>query len=186
MARTSFLTFLPFLLIAKGAQVEAVGFALALVFAGGAAGKLLCGLVAERVGIIRTVVITEVMTGAGMLVLVVLPLGWALALLPVIGLALNGTSSVLYGTIADFTERERQARAFGLFYTLGIGAGALAPPLFGGISDMTGVAAAVSTAISEIKPRAFRISFSRPERLANARLPAATPTVPRPTATFGF
>ncbi len=137
--RTPFLTFVPFLLIAKGAEVETVGFALALIFAGGAAGKLLCGLAAERVGIVRTVVLTEVATGAGILLLVMLPLGWALALLPLVGLALNGTSSVLYGTVGDFVEAERRSRAFGLFYTLGIGAGALAPVAFGLLSDQSGI-----------------------------------------------
>jgi MFS family permease len=142
--RTPFLTFVPFLLIAKGAQVEAVGFALALIFAGGAAGKLLCGLAAERVGILRTVVLTEVATGAGILVLVFLPLGWALALLPLVGAALNGTSSVLYGTVGDFVDAERRSRAFGLFYTLGIGAGALSPVIFGVLSDFSGVEAALS------------------------------------------
>ena len=141
--RTPFLTFVPFLLIAKGAQVEAVGFALALIFAGGAAGKLLCGLAAERVGILRTVVLTEVATGAGILVLVFLPLGWALALLPLVGAALNGTSSVLYGTVGDFVDAERRSRAFGLFYTLGIGAGALSPVIFGVLSDFSGVEAAL-------------------------------------------
>ncbi|MDH3593787.1 MAG: MFS transporter [Rhodospirillales bacterium] len=137
--RTPFLTFVPFLLIAKGAQVETVGFALALIFAGGAAGKLICGLAAERVGIIRTVVLTEVATGAGILVLVFLPLGWALALLPLVGAALNGTSSVLYGTVGDFVAAERRSRAFGLFYTLGIGAGALSPVAFGLLSDHSGI-----------------------------------------------
>lgn len=137
--RTPFLTFVPFLLIAKGAEVETVGFALALIFGGGAAGKLLCGLAAERVGIVRTVVLTEVATGAGILLLVMLPLGWVLALLPLVGLALNGTSSVLYGTVGDFVEAERRSRAFGLFYTLGIGAGALAPVAFGILSDHSGV-----------------------------------------------
>jgi MFS family permease len=137
--RTSFLTFVPFLLIAKGAEVRAVGFALALIFAGGAAGKLLCGLIAERVGILRTVALSEVATGAGILLLVTLPLGWALALLPLVGLALNGTSSVLYGTIGDFVEAERRSRAFGLFYTLGIGAGALAPVACGLLSDQSGI-----------------------------------------------
>jgi MFS family permease len=137
--RTPFLTFVPFLLIAKGAEVGAVGFALALIFAGGAAGKLLCGLAAERVGIVRTVVLTEIATGAGILLLVMLPLGWALALLPLVGLALNGTSSVLYGTVGDFVEAERRPRAFGLFYTLGIGAGALAPVAFGVLSDQSGI-----------------------------------------------
>lgn len=138
-ARLSFLTFMPFLLITKGAAMESVGFALALVFVGGAAGKLLCGLVAERVGIVRTTIITEVATGGLILALIALPLTPALFLLPVLGVALNGTSSVLYGTVGDFIDPNRQARAFGLFYTLGVGTGALSPLLFGAISDAGGV-----------------------------------------------
>ena len=138
-ARLAFLTFMPFLLIAKGAAVESVGFALALVFTGGAAGKLLCGLIAERVGIVRTTVITEIATGGLILVLVAVPMIPALFLLPVLGVALNGTLSVLYGTVSDFIEPDRQARAFGLFYTLGVGTGALAPLLFGVISDAGGI-----------------------------------------------
>jgi MFS transporter, FSR family, fosmidomycin resistance protein len=43
--RMGFLTFLPFLLQAKGAGVSEIGMALSLVFAGGAAGKLVCGFV---------------------------------------------------------------------------------------------------------------------------------------------
>ncbi len=144
--RTGFLTFVPFLLIAKGAPLESVGFALALIFAGGAAGKLLCGLLAERVGIIRSVVLTEIMTGGGIILLLALPLWPALALLPLVGLALNGTSSVLYGTLGDFVSPERQSRAFGLFYTLGIGAGALAPMLYGLLSDLTGVPVTLTVA----------------------------------------
>ena len=38
--RMAFLTFLPFVLTAKGASLQTVGLALTLVFAGGAAGKL--------------------------------------------------------------------------------------------------------------------------------------------------
>jgi len=138
-SRTAFLTFVPFLLIAKGAAVESVGFALALIFAGGAAGKFLCGFLADRVGIIRTVVVTELATGAGILALLFLPLGGALVLLPLVGMALNGTSSVLYGTVTDFVSPERQSRAFGLFYTIGIGASAVAPAIFGVVSDGAGV-----------------------------------------------
>lgn len=69
--RTAFLTFLPFLLIAKGLPVETVGFALALVFGGGAAGKVLCGIGAARFGIIRTAVVTELITSIGILLLLV-------------------------------------------------------------------------------------------------------------------
>ncbi len=143
-ARLSFLTFLPFLLVEKGASLPMVGVALALVFAGGAAGKLVCGLVAERVGILRTVVLTESATTALIAAAILLPLDLALAVLPVLGVALNGTSSVLYGTIGDFVDGDRQARAYGLFYTLGIGAGAMSPPAFGVVSDLWGVSTALA------------------------------------------
>ncbi len=83
--RTGFLTFLPFLLIGKGATVQSVGLALMLVFMGGAVGKFACGALADRVGVIRTVVVTELVTGAGILFLLTLPLGACLVALPVLG-----------------------------------------------------------------------------------------------------
>jgi len=94
-SRTAFLTFLPFLLIAKGADVETVGLALALVLGGGAAGKFICGFLAERLGVVRTVILTELITCCGIVLLLPLPLEAALVLLPLVGLGLNGTSSVL-------------------------------------------------------------------------------------------
>src|SRR5689334_6248636 len=138
--RTGFLTFFPFLLIAKGASVASIGFGLSLVFVGGAAGKLVCGLIAERVGILRTVILTELATGALIAAVVVTPLWTTMLLLVPVGIALNGTSSVLYGTVAEFVRDDRQARSYGLFYTLGSAAGVTAPPVFGLISDLAGVA----------------------------------------------
>ena len=138
-ARSGFLTFLPFLLISKGAEVETIGVALALTFSGGATGKFVCGFLASRLGIIRSVVFTEALTCIGIAMILPLSLSWTLALLPVIGMGLNGTSSVLYGTVSDFICPERQARGFGLFYTLAIGGGASAPVLFGLLSDFTNV-----------------------------------------------
>jgi MFS transporter, FSR family, fosmidomycin resistance protein len=142
--RTGLLTFLPFLLIAKGSSVRAVGFALMLIFAGGAVGKFACGVLAERLGVIRTVIITETATGVGILLLLALPLSPALALLPVLGIALNGTSSVLYGTVADLVDSDRRARSYAIFYTLGIGASALSPSIYGVISDWGGVPLALA------------------------------------------
>jgi len=142
--RTGFLTFLPFLLIAKGSSVQAVGFALMLVFAGGAAGKFACGVLAERLGVIRTVIITEAATGAGILLLLTLPLGASLALLPALGIALNGTSSVLYGTVADLVTSDRRGRSYAIFYTVGIGASALSPSIYGVVSDWGGVRLALA------------------------------------------
>ena len=142
--RTGFLTFLPFLLIAKGSSVQAVGFALMLVFAGGAAGKFACGVLAERLGVIRTVIITEAATGAGILLLLTLPLGASLVLLPALGIALNGTSSVLYGTVADLVTSDRRGRSYAIFYTVGIGASALSPSIYGVVSDWGGVRLALA------------------------------------------
>src|SRR5262245_29926906 len=142
--RTGLLTFLPFLLISKGSSVRAVGFALMLVFAGGAAGKFACCVLADRVGVIRTVIVTETATGAGILLLLVLPLVPALTLLPILGIALNGTSSVLYGTVADLVASDRRARSYAVFYTLGIGASALSPSIYGVVSDWGGVPVALA------------------------------------------
>ena len=139
--RTGFLTFLPFALIAKGSSVAGVGTALALLFAGGAVGKFACGLVAERLGVIRTVVLTEAATALGILALIPSPLPVALAILPLMGVALNGTSSVLYGTVADLVTADRRSRAYGLYYTVTIMSSALAPSVYGLIGDVAGVPA---------------------------------------------
>ena len=139
--RTALLTFLPFVLIAKGASVAGIGTALALVFAGGAVGKFVCGLLAERVGVIRTVVLTETATALGIVAVVAAPLPVALAILPPLGIALNGTSSVLYATVADLVTVDRRSRAYGLYYTLAIGASALAPSVAGVLGDALGPAA---------------------------------------------
>lgn len=159
-ARIGFLTFAPFLLIEKGAATESVGFALTLILAGGAAGKLVCGFVADRVGILRTVVLTELATAGLIAAVIVLPLVPALVVLPVLGVALNGTSSVLYGTVGDFVDPARQARAFGLFYTLSIGASAVAPVLYGLLGDFAGLTTALAVlaaGVLTILPLAFAL-----------------------------
>ena len=138
-SRTVFFTFLPFLLLGKGMGMGRMGLALGVTFAGGATGKFVCGHLAERWGIIRTVLVTEAATGLGILLLLALPVTPALFLLPILGIALNGTSSVLYGTVAELVAPERRSRVYGLFYTIGIGTGALSPPLFGLLSDAAGV-----------------------------------------------
>jgi MFS transporter, FSR family, fosmidomycin resistance protein len=138
-SRASFLTFLPFLLIAKGASLPAIGVALTLVFTGGAAGKLVCAFIGARIGVIATVWLTEGLTVLSILALLPLPLEAAFVLLPVIGVALNGTSSVLYGSVPDVVEPAFRTRAFGIFYTGTIGVSAAAPVLFGFAGDALGV-----------------------------------------------
>jgi FSR family fosmidomycin resistance protein-like MFS transporter len=137
--RMGLLTFLPFLLKMKGADTPVIGLALLLVFGGGALGKLGCAFLGARIGTIATVSLTEGLTAIGILALLPLPLWSDLALLPLIGFALNGTSSVLYGSVPDLVPPERRQRAFGIFYTGTIGAGALSPTLYGLVGDQLGV-----------------------------------------------
>lgn len=143
-ARTVFLTFVPFLLAGKGATPEHLGLLFTLVFAGGACGKFVCGPLAERFGPVRMVMVTEILTGAAILALLPLPLTVAMVLLPILGVGLNGTSSVLYATVADLVAPEARARGYGLFYMLYMGSGAIAPVLYGWLSDAAGLAWAMS------------------------------------------
>jgi MFS transporter, FSR family, fosmidomycin resistance protein len=136
--RMGFLAFLPFILREKGATAPMIGLALTLVFAGGAAGKLACGLLGANLGVLRTVLLTEFGTAAGIVLLAHLPLQGALASLVLIGVALNGTSSVLYGTVPELVTPDRREKAFSLFYTGTIGGGAVAPVMYGLIGDAIG------------------------------------------------
>lgn len=142
--RTGFLTFIAFLMIAKNLPAGWAALSVPLVLIGGMAGKLACGMLAERVGIIRTIIITEVVTGIGIFAAVALPGVAAALLLPLLGVALQGTSSVLYATIGDLVERERLPRTFGLFYTLGSLCGIAAPLGYGLIGDHLGVSNAIA------------------------------------------
>jgi MFS family permease len=142
--RMGFLLFLPFVLTQKGATLQTVGLAMTLIFAGGAAGKLACAFIGARIGAIATVWLTEGLTAVGILALPQLPLQAALVLLPLIGVALNGTSSVLYGSVPDLVAPRWRTRALSIFYTGTIGSGAIAPVLFGRLGDLLGVWPALS------------------------------------------
>ena len=143
--RMGFLTFLPFLLKSKGAGTAGIGLALTLLFVGGAFGKLLCGYLGVRIGMMKTVWLTESATSLLVLATVFLPLASTMAMLPLLGLALNGTSSVLYGVVPELAGIGKRERAFALFYTGTIGGGALSPVLFGKLGDLTGMPTALIT-----------------------------------------
>jgi MFS transporter, FSR family, fosmidomycin resistance protein len=142
-SRMGFLLFLPFVLTEKGASLPTVGLALTLVFAGGAAGKLVCAFIGARIGAVATVWLSEGLTAVAVVALLPLPLEAVMMLLPMIGVALNGTSSVLYGSVPDLVTPERRARAFGIFYTGTIGAGAAAPAIYGMVGDVLGTSTAL-------------------------------------------
>jgi MFS family permease len=133
--RMGYLLFLPFLLHTRGGSEAMVGLGLALLFIGGALGKAACGWLGQHLGVVWSVIITEIATALLIVATLVLPLAPMLAVLPLLGMVLNGTSSVLYGTVPDLAPKGDIGRGFALFYTGVLGAGGLAPIAYGAIAD---------------------------------------------------
>ena len=152
--RMGYLLFLPFLLQTRGAAAGEVGLGLALLFIGGALGKAACGWLGQHLGVVWSVALTEATTALLMAATLLTPLVPTLVLLPLLGIVLNGTSSVLYGTVPELAPKGDAGRAFALFYTGVIGAGGLAPIAYGAIADHSnrtvGIVAAALTAAAVI------------------------------------
>ena len=66
-----------------------------------------------------------------------LPLEAMLMLLPLLGIVLNGTSSLLYATVPELAPGNT-GRAFAVFYTAVIGSAAVAPIGYGSLGDHSG------------------------------------------------
>jgi MFS transporter, FSR family, fosmidomycin resistance protein len=147
--RMGYLLFLPFLIHGRGGGSPTVGVALALLFIGGAFGKATCSWLGERLGVIGSVVVTEAATALLIAATLLTPLTPTLILLPLLGIVLNGTSSVLYGTVPELSNGDT-GQAFAVFYTSVIGAGGIAPILYGAVADHSnqtiGVLASAATA----------------------------------------
>jgi len=144
--RMGFLLFLPFLLHARGGSGAVVGSGLALLFIGGALGKAACGWLGQHLGVVWSVVVTEAATAVLIAATLVLPLAPMLAVLPILGIVLNGTSSVLYGTVPELAPKGDVGRGFALFYTAVIGTGGLSPIAYGAIADHSSRAAGILAA----------------------------------------
>jgi MFS family permease len=132
--RMGYLLFLPFLIQERGGDTPVVGLALALLFIGGAFGKAACAWLGERLGVAGSVMLTEAATALLIAATLVTPLTPTLVLLPLLGIVLNGTSSVLYGTVPELARGDT-GQAFALFYTCVIGSGGIAPILYGAVAD---------------------------------------------------
>ena len=137
----SFLTYLAFLMIEKQVPTSLAAFAVVLTLAGGIFGKFGCGLLAERVGVIRSLVAAECLTAAGIIAILLSPTLVAYALLPVLGMVLQGSSSITYATVVDLIHRERQSRGFATIYSVSSVASVVGPIGFGVIGDEFGLTA---------------------------------------------
>jgi MFS family permease len=140
-----FLTFLAFLMIEKQVPTSLAALAVVLTLAGGIFGKFGCGLLAERVGVIRSLIVVECLTAVGIVAVLLSPALVAFFLLPVLGLVLQGSSSITYATVGDLVRGERQSRGFAAIYSIASGAAIVAPIAFGIISDRFGLTPAMLT-----------------------------------------
>ncbi len=111
---------------------------------------------ARESGLLATVVGTELGTAAAILAVLALPLVPSLIVLPLLGVMLNGTSSVLYGTVPELVAGEAIEHAFALFYSGTLGSSALAPVALGWLGDRVGAswatAAGACAAVCVIPP----------------------------------
>ena len=141
--QSGFLTFLAFLMLEKQLPAGLAAFAVVLTLAGGIFGKFGCGLLAERIGVRRSLVIVECLTAVGIVAILLSPTAIAYLLLPVLGLVLQGSSSITYGTVGDFVSADRRSRGFAVIYSVASGASIAGPIAFGVVGDHFGLAPAM-------------------------------------------
>jgi MFS family permease len=166
--RMGYLLFLPFLIQGRGGTASTAGLGVALVFVGGAFGKAACGWLGQRLGVVGSVILTELATALLIVLTLFTPLTPMLILLPLLGVMLNGTSSVLYGTVPELAPGGDTGHAFAIFYTGVIGSGASTPILYGAMADWFGqttaiLATAVTAALTIPLVLVLRPSLSRQE-----------------------
>jgi MFS family permease len=173
--RMGYLLFLPFLIHGLGGGSPTVGLALALLFIGGAFGKVTCSWLGERLGVVGSVMLTEAATAVLITATLFTPLNLTLALLPLLGIVLNGTSSVLYGTVPELGSGDT-GRAFAVFYTCVIGAGGIAPILYGTLADHSsqtvGTLASAATAAVIVPLVLMLLPYLRSSALESAPAPS--------------
>ena len=139
LAQAVFLTFIAFLVLQKGGGETLASMAVVLALCGGMVGKFASGYLAARHGDRGAFRILQLLTVAGLLALGPLPMVPALILLPLIGLAVQGSSTVTYGALSDFVHKDRQSRGYAMIYTLSSLSAVVGPLIFGSLADLYGV-----------------------------------------------
>lgn len=138
--RMTVFTFISFLSQNKGFATDQVGFIVSLVFFGGIFGKFVCGYLMDKIGGEKVIMVSEFLTALllSLLIYVSAPY-YFVPLALILGVPLNGSSSVLYSLVASFFQWENRTRGYALFYTIYLLSGALGPLLYGLIGDALGL-----------------------------------------------
>jgi FSR family fosmidomycin resistance protein-like MFS transporter len=167
--RGASLAFIPFVMTAKGMSNEEISWMLTLLFAGGAFGKFVCGWLSDRYGPMGLIWGTKGLTAALLVLSLAAPPLAMAPLMVVLGIGLNGTSSVLYATVAELIPARRRARLYGFYYTTNEGGSVAAPLFYGVVADLFSLSAAIATmgvATASILPASLTLRrYLTPKRL---------------------
>jgi len=137
MVQAGFLTFIAFILIENGASAAHASGGVVLTLIGGTAGKFAGGLLAARIGDRLSFLVVQGLTIVGLLGVLLLPLQLVYVLLPLVGVFVQGSSTVCYGTVADYVDDNKSSRAYAIIYTLSSAASVAGPFLLGVLADKT-------------------------------------------------
>ncbi|MFL2626863.1 MAG: MFS transporter [Dehalococcoidia bacterium] len=135
MIRTATLTFIPFIFISKGMTTLRTTLIFTILYSGGAIGKFSSGWLSDRYNAFTIIFATKIVVSILLPIILItnIPIGTVLVF--ILGIGLNGTSSVLYGIVAKITNPETRGKAYGIYYTSTEVGVAIAPILFGFIAD---------------------------------------------------
>jgi FSR family fosmidomycin resistance protein-like MFS transporter len=139
--RMTVFTFIPFLALQQGMTKDHVGFVVNLLFFGGIFGKFVCGYLTDRFDGGKVIMLSEFVTA---LLMMALLYGSVYALIPlalILGITLNGSSSVLYSIVPSLFPQETRTMGYAFFYTFYLFAGAIGPAFYGLFGDIWGVQA---------------------------------------------
>ena len=138
LIQDGFLVFITFVMIEKQVSTGLVTFAVAATLSGGIFGKYAGGILAARIGVIQSIVFFEFLTAIGIMLVFFVPGNISFFLLPLVGVFLQGSSSITYGTVSNLVHVKQQSRGFSIIYTIASSASFLGPAIFGLIIDSLG------------------------------------------------
>ncbi len=138
LIQDGFLVFITFVMIEKQVSTGLVAFAVAATLSGGICGKFAGGFLAARIGVIRSMVLFELLTATGIMLVYYAPGNISFFLLPLVGIFLQGSSSITYGTVSNLVHTKQQSRGFSIIYTIANSASFVGPAIFGLIIDFLG------------------------------------------------
>ena len=144
MVQTSVLVFIAFLMLSKGVTLSLATLAAVAVLVGGMFGKAACGYLAERIGVRTAFALVQGLTLVGIFAVVVLPSLAAFVLLPLLGVVLQGSTSITYGLVDDLVHASRTQRGYAMVYATASLSSLVGPLGFGLIGDTLGISAAMT------------------------------------------